>query len=57
MKRQPNGVRPNIHSPRAITHLPVGGWATNAPVSESGTTWGWARICGSAILRSGQLPS
>lgn len=57
MKRQPNGVRPNIHSPRAITHLPVGGCATNAPVSESGTTDGSARICGSVTLRSGQVPS
>lgn len=38
MKRRPNGLGPNIHSPRAITHLPVGGCATKAPVSESGIT-------------------
>lgn len=57
MKRQPNGVRPNIHSPRAITHLPVGGCATKDPVSESGITRGSASICGSTILRSGQVLS
>jgi hypothetical protein len=26
--RQPNGVRPKIHSPRAIIHLPIGGCTT-----------------------------
>ncbi len=57
MKRQPNGLRPNPHSPRATTHFPIGGCATKAPVSESGMTWGSARICGSAISRSGQVPS
>lgn len=57
MKRQPNGSRPNIHSPTAITHLPVGGCATKLPVSESGITWGSPRTCGSATLRSGQVPS
>ena len=29
-KRQPNGDRPNIHSPAAIIHLPRGGWTTYA---------------------------
>lgn len=57
MKRQPKGVRPNIHSPRAMTHLPVGGCATKDPVSESGITCGPARICGSEILLLGQVPS
>ncbi len=57
MKRQPNGSRPNIHSPRAIIHLPTGGCATKAPVSESGIAWGSASICGSETLRSGQVPS
>ena len=28
MKRQPNGVSPNRYSPRAIVHLPTGGWTT-----------------------------
>ena len=26
--RQPKGVAPNIASPLAITHLPIGGWTT-----------------------------
>lgn len=28
MNRQPNGSKPNIHSPRPITHFPTGGWTT-----------------------------
>ncbi len=29
--RQPNGVRPNSHSPAAIIALPSGGWTTYSP--------------------------
>ncbi len=38
MKRQPNGVAPNSHSPMAIIHLPAGGWAMKLPPSD--------QICG-----------
>ncbi len=30
MKRQPNGLNPNIHSPIPMTYLPTGGWTTYA---------------------------
>ncbi len=39
MNRQPNGVTPNTHSPKPITHLPTGGWTMYdaCPVK----TWVW----------------
>ena len=29
--RQPNGLRPKIHSPAAMRIFPNGGWTTNSP--------------------------
>ncbi len=33
MKRHPNGVTPNSHSPRPMVHLPSGGWTTKDALS------------------------
>ncbi len=55
MKRQPKGFIPNAHSPRAISHLPIGGWTTY-------DAWGESRILGcgptsAALAFLSQVPS
>jgi hypothetical protein len=60
--RQPNGFRPNSHSPTAISSLPISGWTTYSPHAEVWSHGAKKFVCpatmrGLAILASRSFSS